>query len=145
MTTKTSRSTFKKLDKLCTAMENAIAAEDFDAMSDAWDEANGITIGSRMSEYENAIVYAFDEFDNYMIQCEYMDEHRDEWSFDRFRIEQRDREKFAHATCAQQDLIRRIYGVDEETVHDDLMAYRRYVGLFLKVANLAMRHARKAS
>lgn len=140
-TPRANRNTFKKLTTLCDNMEKAIESSDYDAMSVAWDKANAITTSVYMSSYENAISFAFDEFDTYMNQCDYMAEHRDEWSFDRFRIEQRDREKYAHATCAQQDLIRRIYDTDEETVHDDLVLWRRYIDLFHKVAWLNVKRS----
>ena len=141
MTTKSSRKEFRKLAGLCDEMERAIEAGDVETAFDAWDETNGLTSSTKLSDYEDAITYAFDEFDSYMHQHEYMAEHRDEWGYDRWHLENVQREKYAHATCAQQDLIRLIYGVDEETVHDDLVLWRRYIDLFHTVAGLRVRHA----
>ena len=144
MTAKTkdsSREAFEILAHLCNGMERGIKENDYEVAYTAWDLANDLTSSSRLSAYEDAIAYAFDEFDSYMWQHEYMDGHKDEWSYARWQLEQVEREKLARSTCAQQDLIRRIFGVDEETVHEDLVLWRRYIDLHHEVAGMRVRHA----
>lgn len=130
------RLTFKKLATLCDTMEKSIESGDYDTMFAAWDKADLLTTPIYLSDYENTITACFDMYDSYKHQDEYMAEHRDEWSFPRYRLENAEREKFACATQAQQELVRFIYEKDEETVHEDLDLWRRYIDLFHTVAGL---------
>lgn len=136
MTIKTNREVFEKLAEYCDGMETAARENNVKRASMYWEAANAITTARHMSTYEDAIAACFDMYDSYKSQDEYMFEHSDEWSYDTWHLENVQREKYACATQAQQELVRQIFGVDEETVHNDLVLWRRYIDLHFEVAGM---------
>lgn len=146
MSKKNSRKHMLSVHIQCENIDGRLEAdngEPSEQLFEFWDALSSEMSGKGFSAYEDAITYAFDEFDYYMHQDEYIRENSCDWSFGRYRLENVEREKFAHATQAQQELICKMFGVDEETVHADLMIWRRANDLYHKVAglNVTYRHS----
>lgn len=74
--------------------------------------------------YNAAIEYALPAFrEFYDMNARIKDAYKQgRGNTDLVRLMERDAQRLAAATCGEQDMIRRIYSVSEEQVHEDLMA-----------------------